>query len=193
MLIVMHHMSKAFNNQIVLSPGAWWKTVSKEFLLHIIGMSFGYEVNLIILSLLLSFPFFPSLFFFCSYFPHTLWVHWRKFGSSYLGSCENVSTQPYQCDLVHMHCNGEHLLILPRLPGNPTPWFSTACVYTCSHNHTGPTCSSSSSQELSILSDVFTRLVDNDWLMITYIAPSSALLSRLTAHACGSTWVTSFL
>ena len=32
-----------------------------------------------------------------------------------------------------------------------------------------------------------------DWLMITYIALFSALLSRLTALACGSTWVTSFL
>ena len=31
-----------------------------------------------------------------------------------------------------------------------------------------------------------------DWLMITYIALFSALLSRLTALACGSTWVTSF-
>ena len=31
------------------------------------------------------------------------------------------------------------------------------------------------------------------WLMITYIALFSALLSRLTALACGSTWVTSFL
>ena len=32
-----------------------------------------------------------------------------------------------------------------------------------------------------------------DWLMIAYIALFSALLSRLTALACGSTWVTSFL
>ena len=31
-----------------------------------------------------------------------------------------------------------------------------------------------------------------DWLMIAYIALFSALLSRLTALACGSTWVTSF-
>ena len=31
-----------------------------------------------------------------------------------------------------------------------------------------------------------------DWLMITYIVLFSALLSRLTALACGSTWVTSF-
>ena len=31
------------------------------------------------------------------------------------------------------------------------------------------------------------------WLLITYIALFSALLSRLTALACGSTWVTSFL
>ena len=30
------------------------------------------------------------------------------------------------------------------------------------------------------------------WLMIAYIALFSALLSRLTALACGSTWVTSF-
>ena len=32
-----------------------------------------------------------------------------------------------------------------------------------------------------------------DWLMITYIALFSAVLSRLTALACGSTCVTSFL
>ena len=32
-----------------------------------------------------------------------------------------------------------------------------------------------------------------DWLMIAYIALFSALLSRLTALACGSTWVTSFI
>ena len=31
------------------------------------------------------------------------------------------------------------------------------------------------------------------WLMIAYIALFSALLSRLTALACGSTWVTSFI
>ena len=31
-----------------------------------------------------------------------------------------------------------------------------------------------------------------DWLMFAYIALFSALLSRLTALACGSTWVTSF-
>ena len=93
MLIVMYQMSKAFTNQIVLSPGAWWKTVSKEFLLHIIGMSFGYEVNLIILSLLLSFPFFPSLFFFfflVFFSPHFMssleeiwfllpWKLWKRF------------------------------------------------------------------------------------------------------------------
>ena len=32
-----------------------------------------------------------------------------------------------------------------------------------------------------------------DWLMIAYIALFSALLSRFTALACGSTWVTSFI
>ena len=32
-----------------------------------------------------------------------------------------------------------------------------------------------------------------DWLMIAYIALFSALLSRLVALACGSTWVTSFI
>ena len=32
-----------------------------------------------------------------------------------------------------------------------------------------------------------------DWLMIAYIALFSALLSSLTALACGATWVTSFL
>ena len=32
-----------------------------------------------------------------------------------------------------------------------------------------------------------------DWLMITYIVLFSTLLSRLTALACGSTWVTRFL
>ena len=32
-----------------------------------------------------------------------------------------------------------------------------------------------------------------DWLTIAYIALFSALLSRLTALVCGSTWVTSFL
>ena len=32
-----------------------------------------------------------------------------------------------------------------------------------------------------------------DWLIIAYIGLFSALLSRLTALACGSTWVTSFL
>ena len=32
-----------------------------------------------------------------------------------------------------------------------------------------------------------------DWLMIAYIALFSALLSRLTALACGSAWVTSFI
>ena len=31
-----------------------------------------------------------------------------------------------------------------------------------------------------------------DWLMITYIGLFSALLSRLSALACGSTWVTTF-
>ena len=31
------------------------------------------------------------------------------------------------------------------------------------------------------------------WLMITYIVLFSTLLSRLTALACGSTWVTSFI
>ena len=31
-----------------------------------------------------------------------------------------------------------------------------------------------------------------DWLMITYIALFSTLLSRLTALACGATWVTRF-
>ena len=37
------------------------------------------------------------------------------------------------------------------------------------------------------------QLCSFDWLMITYIALFSALLSRLTALACGSAWVTSFL
>ena len=32
-----------------------------------------------------------------------------------------------------------------------------------------------------------------DWLMIAYITLFPALLSRLTALACGSTWVTGFL
>ena len=32
-----------------------------------------------------------------------------------------------------------------------------------------------------------------DWLMIAYIVLFSTLLSRLTALACGSTWVTSFI
>ena len=32
-----------------------------------------------------------------------------------------------------------------------------------------------------------------DWLMFAYIVLFSALLSRLTALACGSTWVTSFI
>ena len=32
-----------------------------------------------------------------------------------------------------------------------------------------------------------------DWLMLDYIALFSALLSRLAALACGSTWVTGFL
>ena len=32
-----------------------------------------------------------------------------------------------------------------------------------------------------------------DWLMIAYIALFSTVLSRLTALACGSTWVTSFI
>ena len=32
-----------------------------------------------------------------------------------------------------------------------------------------------------------------DWLMVAYIALFSALLSRLTALACSSTWVTSFI
>ena len=32
-----------------------------------------------------------------------------------------------------------------------------------------------------------------DWLMIAYIALFSAILSRLTALACGSAWVTSFI
>ena len=41
------------------------------------------------------------------------------------------------------------------------------------------------------LSSVQTHMFD--WLMITYIALFSALSSRLTALACGSTWVTSFL
>ena len=36
-------------------------------------------------------------------------------------------------------------------------------------------------------------LVFDWWLMITYIALFSALLSRLTALICGSTWVTSFI
>jgi len=38
----------------------------------------------------------------------------------------------------------------------------------------------------------FSALILIDWLMIAYIALFSALLSRLTALACGSTWVTSF-
>ena len=37
----------------------------------------------------------------------------------------------------------------------------------------------------------FTFLID--WLMIAYIALFSALLSRLTALACGFTWVASFI
>ena len=32
----------------------------------------------------------------------------------------------------------------------------------------------------------------SDWLMIAYIALFSVLLSRLTALACGATWMTSF-
>ena len=39
---------------------------------------------------------------------------------------------------------------------------------------------------------IMARVDDFDWLMIAYIALFSALLSRLTALACGSTWVTSF-
>ena len=35
--------------------------------------------------------------------------------------------------------------------------------------------------------------VRTDWLIFAYIALFSALLSRLTALACGSTWVTGFL
>ena len=34
---------------------------------------------------------------------------------------------------------------------------------------------------------------EHKWLMIAYIALFSALLSRLTAFACGSAWVTSFI
>ena len=138
---------------------------------------------------LLFLPFFFFFFFFGLLFP-TLYefiggnlVPLTLEGCS---SCENISTQPYQCDLVHMHCSGEHLLILPRLPGKPTPWFSTACLYTCRHNHTGPTCSSSSSQELSILSDVFTRLVDDDqhWARIE---PGSCTLQNTVLVQCQTT------
>ena len=42
-----------------------------------------------------------------------------------------------------------------------------------------------------LFSPVFRHVFD--WLMIAYIALFSALLSRLTALACGSTWVTSFI
>ena len=37
------------------------------------------------------------------------------------------------------------------------------------------------------------QLGDDSFLMIAYIAPFSTLLSRLTALACGSAWVTSFI
>ena len=45
-------------------------------------------------------------------------------------------------------------------------------------------------QVLTLLKSITHRLID--WLMIAYIALFSVHLSRLTALACGSTWVTSF-
>ena len=48
-------------------------------------------------------------------------------------------------------------------------------------------------QDVHLDSHTAPELCDIDWLMIAYIALFSALLSRLTALACGSTWVTSFI
>ena len=46
---------------------------------------------------------------------------------------------------------------------------------------------------ISFLHMVNKSTIFSFWLMIAYIALFSALLSRLTALACGSTWVTSFI
>ena len=50
-----------------------------------------------------------------------------------------------------------------------------------------------SEEERSARDGVKTRSSSENWLMITYTALFSALLSRLIALACGSTWVTSFI
>ena len=56
----------------------------------------------------------------------------------------------------------------------------------------GPTFSDQvSSVEVMFLCFAIDWLID--WLMIAYIALFSAILSRLTALACGSTWVTSYI
>lgn len=196
MLIVMHHMSKAFTNRLV----SWCMTnnglrrVSSPYNRYVLWL--WSEFDHFILASLFSLFFFFCLFFSSLFFGLLFPTLYEFIGGNLVpltlegcSSCENVSTQPYQCDLVHMHCSGEHLLILPRLPlvpGKPTPWFSTACLYTCSHNHTGPTCSSSSSQELSILSDVFTRLVDDDqhWARIE---PGSCTLQNTVLVQCQTT------
>ena len=71
MLIVMHRMSKAFTNQIILFPGAWWKTVSKEFLLRYnrYVLWLWSEFDHFVFASLFSFFLFP--FFSClPFFPH---------------------------------------------------------------------------------------------------------------------------
>ena len=50
-----------------------------------------------------------------------------------------------------------------------------------------------SAQGWSALYQNCMEVLIDDWLMITYIALFSALLSRLTALVCCSTWVTSFI
>ena len=63
----------------------------------------------------------------------------------------------------------------------------SVCVYACMCTYM-PACTCAPFS----LSCVSAQCV-SDWLMIAYIALFSALLSRLTVLACGSTWVTSFI
>ena len=65
------------------------------------------------------------------------------------------------------------------------------CLYQCGvQKGTGKSVFFVSSQHITENKSAVSLI---DWLMIAYIALFSALFSRLTALACGSTWVTSFV
>ena len=121
-------------------------------------------------------------------------------------ACCRLFSSVLHCLVVFMACfvvccrlfSGVHGLLCGVLLTVQCSWPALWCVALFSGVH-GPLCDVLQTVQwcewhaLWCVADCSVVWMVCFWLMTTYIALFSALLSRLTALACGSTWVTSFI